>query len=720
MQLPEDHPRAPDVQGMRLVLDHLPDLAAVYDQQWRWLYLNGPAEALLRALGVAPDALAGRRPWDVFPDDPHRAQYESAMSSLGEVVFEARYPQLGRVLETRLVRIPGGMLSLSRDVTDRRRLDEALARENAELDLERRRLQAVLEVLPVGVWIADADGRILDTNRAASEIWRGDTPMTRSAADYHREYRGWWAATGQPLGPGDWGLAKAVQKGESTHGVEIEIACFDGTRKTILNYAVPIRDAEQRVIGGVGLTVDITGRKHDERVQQVVAEASTVLGTTLDPDSAFSSLAEVCVQRFADIVVVSEVDAEGGYRRRAARHRNPELDSQGRRDRSRLFDQSAPQLFSQVDQDVFHTLGLNAPEQRVMRELHVSSLIVLPLQVRDRLIGALVVGTVEGGRQGFSQDDLELAKALALRAALAIDNARLYQAAQAASQAKSQFLATMSHELRTPLTAIIGYDELLLNEIWGPLTDRQRQQLERIRVSAWHLVTIIDQILTFSRAEAGRETVQSEPVNLTQLIQETTAMLEPQALAKRIELRVTAPEQLVWLRTDPGKVRQILLNLAGNAVKFTDFGLVEIVLAPGGDAAEVRIHDSGPGIPPGELERIFEPFTQLDQSNTRAQGGTGLGLTVSRRLARLLGGEVTVESRVDAAPADLTAGNRIWSAAPVPSLSRSDSRPDNHPCDAWSHCSSSCHCCSWRYCGRARSAMDASRPLTSGRSWARS
>ena len=658
MQLPEDRPRAPDVQGMRLVLDHLPDLAVVYDQQWRWVYLNQPAAHLLAALGTDPQSVWGRRLWDVFPDEPHRSEYESALSSLREVGFESAYPQLDRILETRLVRIPGGLLSLSRDITDRRRLAEQLARENTELDLERRRLHAMLDILPVGVWIADAKGRIVDANRAADEIWRGNAPLTESPADYHRDYRGWWAATGEPLGPGDWGLAKAVLRGESTHGLEVDIACFDGSRKTVLNYAVPIRDADQRVMGGVALTVDVTERKHEQRVQQAVAEASTVLGTSLDPDSAFTALAEICVQRMADVVIVSEMHPEGMLRRRAVRHRDPqhqpllevllreqEPDSLVQRERSRRLQQPEPLLFPNVDQEVMRSLQLTPPEQRVFRQLHVTSLMVVPLRVHDRLTGALLVGVVEGGRPAFTADDLELARALALRAALAIDNARLYQAAQAASQAKSQFLATMSHELRTPLTAIIGYDELLLNEIWGTLNDRQRQQLERIRISAWHLVTIIDQILTFSRADAGRETVQSEPVNVTQLVQETTAMLEPQALAKRIELRVTAPESPVWIRTDPGKVRQIVLNLGGNAVKFTDFGVVEIMLAQGSDAVEVTIRDSGPGIPATELERIFEPFTQLDQSNTRAQGGTGLGLTVSRRLARLLGGEVTVESR---------------------------------------------------------------------------
>jgi len=657
MRSPADDPEALDLEGMRLVLDHLPDLAAVYDRHWCWRYVNPPARALLRAQGIEPSTLPGRHFRDVFPDDEHWPQRELVVAAGQPAVFEYTLPGY-RTLEVRLLPIPGGVLSLAREITERRELEEELAREVSELDLERRRLRATLDILPVGVWIANAAGEIVATNPAAREIWRGTLPLTQTPAEYHTNYRGWWTATGEPLGPGDWGLAKAVESGQVTRAAEVDIDCFDGSRRTVLNYALPIRDAAQQIIGGVALTVDITERKREERVQQVVGQASAVLGASLDPDSAFLSLGDLCVQMLSDVVLVFELDAEGTFRRRTVRHRNPEQqsliepllrevegDAAARRARAALVQLGEAMLFEEVTDQVVEELHLSRIEQRVIAELQLVSLMVLPLRVRERAIGTLAVGTVRGGRPPFTEDDLELGKALALRAALAIDNARLYQGAQAASQAKSQFLATMSHELRTPLTAIIGYDELLLNEIWGELTERQRQQLERIRVSAWHLVTIIDQILTFSRAEAGRETVQNEPVNLTQLMRETSDMLESQAAAKGIELRAVAPARAIWLRTDAGKVRQILLNLVGNAVKFTEFGVVLLELEEGSDAIGVAIHDSGPGIPDTELERIFEPFTQVDQSNTRAQGGTGLGLTVSRRLARLLGGEVTVQSR---------------------------------------------------------------------------
>lgn len=212
--------------------------------------------------------------------------------------------------------------------------------------------------------------------------------------------------------------------------------------------------------------------------------------------------------------------------------------------------------------------------------------------------------------------------------------------AEAASHAKGQFLAIMSHELRTPLTGIIGYADLMACDIWGPTTDQQRAQLGRIKSAAWHLVAIIDEILTFSRVEAGKEEVRIESVDLKAVVRESADLLEPQVAEKGIQLRVTVPAGDVVVRTDAGKLRQILLNLAGNAVKFTDAGFVELAVRRSGDVVEVLVRDTGPGVPDSSRERIFQPFVQADQSNTRVKGGTGLGLTVCRTLARLLGGEV--------------------------------------------------------------------------------
>jgi len=218
------------------------------------------------------------------------------------------------------------------------------------------------------------------------------------------------------------------------------------------------------------------------------------------------------------------------------------------------------------------------------------------------------------------------------------------EAAEAASRAKSQFLGVISHELRTPLTTVIGYADLLIGGLSGPVTERQREQLRRIKTSAWNLVSIIEEILTFSRAEAGKEEAQLEPTDVAALAREAAEMMEPQAHSRGLHFRARLLPSPRYVVTDGGKVRQIILNLLGNAVKFTDEGAVELELAevPGGLA--LHVGDTGPGIAPENLESIFEPFRQVDQSSTRQKGGTGLGLAVSRHLARLIGGEVTVES----------------------------------------------------------------------------
>jgi signal transduction histidine kinase len=230
------------------------------------------------------------------------------------------------------------------------------------------------------------------------------------------------------------------------------------------------------------------------------------------------------------------------------------------------------------------------------------------------------------------------------QAALTVENARLYHETQVASKAKSDFIATMSHELRTPLNAILGYVDLLLAGVPEPLPVPAEAQVERVKVAARHLLELIEGILLFSRLELNKEEVRLEEVQLSEIMSETATVIEPLARARGLEFKTESPDDPVVLRTDPARVRQILVNLLGNAVKFTDEGEISLCTCVRDARVVFEVCDTGIGIPPEHLETIFEPFHQIEQGPRRREGGTGLGLSLSRRLAQLLGGDVTVES----------------------------------------------------------------------------
>lgn len=218
------------------------------------------------------------------------------------------------------------------------------------------------------------------------------------------------------------------------------------------------------------------------------------------------------------------------------------------------------------------------------------------------------------------------------------------EAAEEASLAKTRFLSTMSHELRTPLNAVIGLSDLMVNGVVGPVNPVQKDNLVRIKSSAWYLVELIEEILGFTRAETGGEEAHLGDVDLAEISRSVLAMLAHSAAARGLTLRSSGLERPVMVRTDERKVRQIVTNLVANALKYTSSGGVNLELRLTKDAAEIRVRDSGPGIPPERLEDIFDPFVQVDSPTVRAGGGTGLGLAISRRLAALLEGEITVDS----------------------------------------------------------------------------
>jgi signal transduction histidine kinase len=277
--------------------------------------------------------------------------------------------------------------------------------------------------------------------------------------------------------------------------------------------------------------------------------------------------------------------------------------------------------------------------------------LLLPLMAPDGAVGALVVRRRAPGE--FPKNTVDLLQTFAAQSVLAIQNARLFseideksRQLEVASQHKSQFLANMSHELRTPLNAILGYTELVLDSIYGEVPDKARATLERIQANGKHLLGLINDVLDLSKIEAGQLTLSLADYSIKDMVHNVYGAVESLATSKNLALRVELPKDLPQAHGDERRLTQVLLNLMGNAIKFTDAGQIGIHTSVADGSFTVAVHDTGPGIAEQDQAKIFEEFQQADSSITKQKGGTGLGLAIAKRIIEMHGGRLWVESKV--------------------------------------------------------------------------
>ena len=277
--------------------------------------------------------------------------------------------------------------------------------------------------------------------------------------------------------------------------------------------------------------------------------------------------------------------------------------------------------------------------------------LVAPLIRGEEVVGMLVVRRKTPG--AFAQNTIDLMKTFAAQSVLAIQNARLFheiedkgRQLEVASKHKSQFLANMSHELRTPLNAILGYAELILDNIYGEPPEKMRSVLERVQTNGKHLLGLINDVLDLSKIEAGQLALSLSDYSLAELVQGVYVAVEPLAAQKDLALTTRVAKDLPVGSGDERRLAQVLLNLVGNAIKFTEKGEVTIEASCSDGSFRLAVRDSGPGIAAADQAKIFEEFQQVDNAPTRSKGGTGLGLAISKRIVEMHGGRILVESEL--------------------------------------------------------------------------
>jgi len=299
--------------------------------------------------------------------------------------------------------------------------------------------------------------------------------------------------------------------------------------------------------------------------------------------------------------------------------------------------------------DIANEDAYRGPLRDVLLRTGTRALLAVPLLRDDRLVGGLTVNKKTPGE--FSPEVVDLLRTFATQSAVAIQNARLFREIEdkgreleIASRHKSQFLANMSHELRTPLNAIIGYTELIADSIYGQVPDKMREVLERVDKSGRHLLGLINDILDLSKIEAGQLTLALTAYSMDGVAQAVATSVGALAAEKKLGFDLVMADDLPIGQGDERRLTQVLLNLVGNAIKFTDAGKVVVRVGTSGDAYVVSVTDTGPGIAEADREKIFEEFQQADTTRAKAKGGTGLGLAISRHIVEMHGGRLWVES----------------------------------------------------------------------------
>ena len=495
-------------------------------------------------------------------------------------------------------------------------------------------LASVLDQLSDAIVVLDPSGGVLAYNAAAARafgtIHRG-APFAETLPRAARE------------------AIEAAAEAPEGHAESVLLASDTGTEYGLR--ATSLRDADGEPIGIALVARDITSARRDEKRRELIAEAVSVLGSTLDVKAALQKLTDLLAHEYGDVAAADVIEGDD-VNRYAVSGRTPEQQalmeptrglnlSRGRTHPSlAAIARGETIVRNGIDDAYLASSAANEQHLATLRQLKPTGLVVAPLRTGGDTIGALMVSR-SGGAE-FSRGDVQMLEEVARQAAAALHNIWAYHAAAEASRLKDEFLATLSHELRTPMTSILGWAQIL--RLADTPQELFRDGLESIERSARAQAQLIDDLLDLSRMQMGKVQFQVRPFSLTAVVRAAIDTVRPAAQAKEVALAFD-PAEDVAIAGDADRMQQVIWNLLSNAVKFSEpRSEVRVSVTVENGSARVSVADRGRGIAPEFLPHVFDRFRQADAATTRRYGGLGLGLSIVKQLVELHGGTVEASS----------------------------------------------------------------------------